>query len=79
MDVTTGSLLEAWQSGSPNQKTAIVSELCQTLLGISREEAQSLPNKDVPSTSFYEKMFSLAHHHKRRFEQMSSRGSVGSN
>ena len=65
--------MQAWQSSTPNQKTELVTELSQTLLGVSKGEAQSLPLKDVPSPSLYEKAFSLLHHQKRRMERLSSR------
>ncbi len=71
-----GSLLKAWQGSTPDQKTALVTELSQTLLGISRDEAQSLPLKDLPALSLYEKVFSLMHHHKRQWEHLSSRNST---
>ncbi len=68
--------MERWQNADPNQKTAIVTDVSQTLLGISREEAQALPYKDTPSPSLYEKGFSLVHYQKRRWENVSSKGST---
>jgi hypothetical protein len=68
--------MKAWQGSTPDQKTALVTELSQTLLGISRDEAQSLPLKDLPALSLYEKVFSLMHHHKRQWEHLSSRNST---
>ncbi len=66
-----------WQNAEPKQKTAIVTDVSHTLLGISREEAQALPYKDTPSPSLYEKVFSLVHHQKRRWEKLSSKNSTG--
>ncbi len=70
--------MKTWQGSTPDQKTALVTELSQTLLGISRDEAQSLPLKDLPALSLYEKVFSLMHRHKRQWEHLSSRNSTKS-
>jgi len=71
-----GSLMKTWQGSTPDQKTVLVTELSQILLGISRDEAQSLPLKDLPALSLYEKVFSLLHRHKRHWEHLSSRNST---
>lgn len=63
--------MKAWQGSTPDQKTALVTELSQALLGISRDEAQSLPLKDSPALSLYEKVSSLMHRHKRQWEHSS--------
>ena len=68
--------MKTWQGSTPDDKTALVTELSQTLLGISRDEAQSLPLKDLPALSLYEKIFSLLHRHKRHWEHLSSRNST---
>ena len=70
--------MKAWQGSTPDQKTALVTELSQALLGISRDEAQSLPLKDLPALSLYEKVSSLMHRHKRQWEHLSSWNSATS-
>ncbi|DBB18671.1 hypothetical protein WJX82_007341 [Trebouxia sp. C0006] len=70
--------MKTWQGSTPDDKAALVTELSQTLLGISRDEAQSLPLKDLPALSLYEKVFSLMHRHKRQWEHLSSRISTKS-
>lgn len=71
--------MKTWQGSTPDQKTALVTELSQTWLGISRDEAQSLPLKDLPALSLYEKVFSLVHRHKRQWEHLSSKNFTKSN
>lgn len=51
--------MEAWQRGSPDEKTELVSKISQLLLGISRDEAQALSPHDTPSPSLSEKISSM--------------------
>ena len=67
--------MEAWQSGNPDAKSGLVTEMSQALLKISKEDAQALPLKDIPSPSVYEKALSRIHQQKRQFKHLSSRGS----
>ena len=64
--------MEAWQRGSPDEKTELVSKISQLLLGISRDEAQALSPHDTPSPSLSEKISSMLHRNKRRWANLSS-------
>ena len=64
--------MEAWQRGSPDEKTELVAQTSQLLLGISREEAQALSPHDTPSPSLSEKMSSMLHRNKQPWANLSS-------
>ena len=48
--------MEAWRSGTPQDKSGIVSAITQALYNVTKEEAQALPNKDFATASMYEGM-----------------------
>ena len=71
----TGSLLEAWESADPTQKSALVTQITNTLLTIDRDTAQALRHKDEAVPSAYERVFGMMHHSKNVWQSLSVRGS----
>lgn len=70
----TGSLLEAWEAADPSHKSALVTEISHTLLTIDRDSAQALPRKDEPVPSAYERVSSMMHHIRKRWQRLSCKG-----
>ena len=54
----SGCLLAAWQQSNHAQKKALLTLLVKKVHEISEEEAQSLPDKDLDTTGFYDKLLS---------------------
>ena len=54
----SGCLLAAWQQSNHSQKKHLLNLLVRKVHDISEEEAQALPDKDVDTNGFYDKVLS---------------------
>ena len=48
--------MEVWRTGTPQDKSDIVSAITQALFKVTKDEAEALPNKDFATASMYEGM-----------------------
>ncbi|DBA77884.1 TPA: hypothetical protein ACH3X2_008312 [Trebouxia sp. C0005] len=66
------SLMEAWETGTPGGKSALISQITQTLFSISKEDAQALPVKDMQAAGLYESLLGLLYQRKGSFKRLFS-------
>ena len=63
-------------NGTQQDKSNIVSNVTQALFKIDKDEAQALPDKDIPTASMYEKVHDWLHRKKQAFQRIfAKRGS----
>ena len=64
--------MEAWETGTPGGKSALISQITQTLFSISKEDAQALPVKDMQAAGLYESLLGLLYQRKGSFKRLFS-------